>query len=250
MLARQSNNTPAAEEAVRRASLLEPRLSKLIIEIAPENRGEALAVRQNGKALEPALYGAAFPIDPGEHAFEAAAPGKQAWSTKVRIEAKPGVTTVRVPALAKAASRPAPVAPPSKPVKAPVAAPDRPSGWSTQRTVGLVLGGVGVLGVAGGAVATGLTVSTMDEAIEKRYCTDSDPPQCNQQGYELHRRATTTANIANVAFAVGGASLVAGVVVFAMAPSGDPKKKPSGLRVEVGPAVGMGTAGLSVRGGW
>ncbi|APR77729.1 Hypothetical protein A7982_03076 [Minicystis rosea] len=101
-MARKAGDQRRGDEAARRAGLLEPKLSKLVIEIAPDARAEGLEVRRNGKTIDTALLGAAIPIDPGEQTIEATAPNRKPWVTKVQVEAKPGAVTVRVPALAVA----------------------------------------------------------------------------------------------------------------------------------------------------
>jgi hypothetical protein len=241
-MARKVDDKPRTREAARRAGLLETKLSKLIVEVGPKSRVEGLEVRRNGKPLDAVLFGSAIPVDPGEQVIEAAAPGKMPWKMRVIIEAKPGLSTVQVPALEDA---PAP--------KAPAAAPadsgaERAAGsWSTQRTMGLLLGGLGVAGIAVGSVFGFQTLSKISQVRDQRACTDDDPPLCSPQGAQLHQDANTTANVSNVAFAAGGAALVAGVIVFVTAPSRE-APKPAGLNVKLGPAVGVGTAGLSLRG--
>ncbi|WP_437967094.1 hypothetical protein WMF04_47375 [Sorangium sp. So ce260] len=249
--ARKSNDTMRAEEAARRAAALEPQLSMLVIEVAPEHRGAGLEVRRNEKPVEADLLGSAIPVDPGEHVIEAAAPGKQAWSTRVHVEPKRPLTTVRIPALAAASAPSAVVEPTPAPTQgAPTSGADRSAdAWSRQRTVGLALGGAGVVGVAVGTVFGIQTLSKVGQVEEKKYCTNDAPPRCTQQGYDLHHAADTTANVANVAFAIGGTALIAGAVVFLTAPRGETRSA-GASQVTIEPAVAIGTAGLSVRGAW
>jgi hypothetical protein len=63
--------------------------------MAPSTSVEGLQVRLNGKPLDTMALGSPAPVDPGEYTIEAAASGKKAWSTRIVIEAKPGLTTVR-----------------------------------------------------------------------------------------------------------------------------------------------------------
>jgi hypothetical protein len=251
-MARKASDRPRAKEATRRAGLLEPQLSKLVVEMAPELRVEGLSVQRNGKPLDAALLGSAIPVDPGEHTIVVAAPGKKTWSAKVRVEPKSGQSTVRVPALEDTPAPQAPVVPAPQPVARPAAPADtdaepEASSWSGQRTVGLLLGGVGLVGVAVGSVFGIQTLSKISEARNPHGCTDDDPPRCDAEGVKLHKDANTTANISNVAFAVGGAALASGVVVFLTAPSSK-AAPPLALQVRLGPAAGVGTAGLSLRG--
>ncbi|WP_437313562.1 hypothetical protein [Sorangium sp. So ce385] len=249
-MARKAGDPRRSKEAARRAGLLEPQLSRLVIEVAPEARIEGLEVRRNTKLLDAALFGSAIPVDPGEHTIEAAAPGKKAWSAKVLIAPKAGQSTVRVPRLEDAPPPEAATAPaPERPSRARAATSAAPaaSSWSAQKTVGLVLGGVSLAGIAVGAVFGVDTLLKVGEARSQHGCTDDDPPRCDAEGIELHRAANTTANISNVAFAAGGAALIAGVVVFLTAPSSEAAPK-AALEVRLQPAVGVGTAGMSLRG--
>jgi hypothetical protein len=61
-----------------------------------------------------------------------------------------------------------------------------------------------------------------------------DPPRCAQQGYDLHHDANAAANVSNVAFAVGGAALIAGAIVYLTAPRGEARDG-SELQVKIGP---------------
>lgn len=240
--ARKAGDGRRSKEAGRRAGLLEPQLSRLVIEVAPEARVEGIEVRRNAKPLDAAMFGSAIPVDPGEHTIEAVAPGKKAWSTKVVVEPKPGQRTVRVPLLEDAPA-------PGRAARAPAAASAAPpaSSWSAQRTVGLVLGGVSLAGIAVGAVFGVETLSKMSEARNQHGCTNDDPPRCDAEGVKLHQDANTTANISNVAFAAGGAALVTGIVVFLTAPSSDAVPS-TALEVRLEPPARAGAAGLSLRG--
>jgi hypothetical protein len=241
-MARRAGDRPRSKEAGRRASLLEPRLSRLVIEVAPEARVEGLEVRRNAKPLDAAMFGSAIPVDPGEHTIEVVAPGKKAWSTEVVVEPKPGKRTVHVPLLEDAPA-------PRREARVPAATSAAPaaSSWSAQRTAGLVLGGVSLAGIAVGAVFGVETLSKMSEARNQHGCTNDDPPRCGAGGVKLHQDANTTANISNVAFAAGGAALITGLVVFLTAPSSEAAPS-TALEVRLGPPAELGTAGLSLRG--
>ncbi|WP_437593517.1 hypothetical protein [Sorangium sp. So ce1000] len=248
-MARKAGDRRRSKEAARRAGLVEPLLSRLVIEVAPEARVKGLQVRRNTKPLDAALFGSAIPVDPGEHTIEAVAPGKKVWSAKVLIEPKAGQSTVRVPPLENA---PAPEAPAAREraARAPAATGAAPaaSSWSAQRTVGLVvLGGVSLAGLAVGAVFGVDTLLKMSEARDQHGCTNDDPPRCDAAGVKLHQDANTTANISNVAFAAGGAALITGLIVILTAPSSQ-AAPPTAREVRLWPAVGVGTAGMSLRG--
>jgi serine/threonine-protein kinase len=234
-----------AEEALRRAGLLEPKLSKLTLTLAPGDRTDGLEVRRNGRPLDPALLGSAIPVDPGEQLIEASAPGRQPWSTRLQVEAKPGVTSVQLPTLAVAVEAVKPAPPGSGPRLEP--APPPAPFWSGQRIAGLTVGIVGALGLGVATAAGVAAIGQVNQIKSTHACNGADPPQCTKQGLEQEHGANGTANISNALFAVGGAALVTGVVLFATA-SRAPKASSAGLSVL--PVVGPRTAGLTLQGAW
>jgi hypothetical protein len=85
-----------AEEAAKQAKRIEPNLSRMLLDVAPANQGAGIEIRRDDKVVDPAVWTTAVPVDPGAHTISATKPGKQAWQTVITVEAKPGVTTVRV----------------------------------------------------------------------------------------------------------------------------------------------------------
>ena len=101
------------------------------------------------------LPGFAF-RSPGDYTIEVNAKGKKPWKQPLHIVATPGVDRLEVPALEDAPAEPKPVVPLSGPVTGSDYVPPQPSsGGSTQRTIGFVVGGVGI---AAGVVAVILEV--------------------------------------------------------------------------------------------
>ena len=245
-LARKAGDKGRADEAAKRARELEGKLSKLTIESAAPD----VEVRRDGVVVDPSLLGTALPVDPGPHAITASAPGKEPWSTSVTIEAGPSATTARVPALT-----PSPVADAPAPAPAPAAtlAPTTPeAGWSTQRKVALGVGGVGVAGVVVGAVFGAMTLSKT--SATQGHCSKTPTEtQCDREGLALYSDANTTANVSNIGFAVGGAAVIGGVVLFLTAPSSSPSSSSSSssrVQVQVLPMVGLGSRGVLLQGVW
>lgn len=235
IVARQEHDTKGRiEEGARRAKLLEPKLSSLVIEVPQQSRIAGLEVRRDDQALGEGSWGTAIPVDPGTHTVEAKAPGMKGWSGRVEVEAKPGITTISVPLL---------VAPPP-PITQPV------SGWTTQRKIAVGLGGVGVAGVVIGAVF-GAQAAAKSSDLDA-HCQPGSPRRCDAQGITLHGDGLTAANVSNVAFAAGGAALIAGGLLFLLGPSPakEPAKPGSALRVELGPTVTGAAQGIWIRGAW
>ncbi len=239
-MARKANDQKRADEAQRRADLLEPKLSKIVIDVPADSRAEGLEVRRNGKLVEPAMYGLEVAIDPGPQAIDATAPGQEVWSAKIMVESKPGVTKIPIPSLVK---RIFVEQHEDKPVqnKPPAVAPVQ-SGFGTQRTIGVVVAGVGMAGIIVGSVFGGQTLSKVNQA--STFCNADDPPKCSPEGIDLHRQAGTFANISNIGIGVGAAALVGGIVMIAIAPSRAPKAS-SAFRITPAVAPGFGSLSLS-----
>src|SRR5690606_11403332 len=124
-----------------------------------------------------AQWGTALPVDPGEHVFEAAAPGKKPWRQVVDLRGEGATIDVNVPALEDEA-KPAVAATPA-PAPAP-AQPDAPppgDDGGSQRTWALVLGGAGVI-ATGVGLGFGLSASSKwseaEEACPNKRCTDPE----------------------------------------------------------------------------
>src|SRR5262249_8946297 len=72
-----------ADDAAKQARLLEPKLSKLLLDVAQETRGAGIEVLRDGKPVDAAVWGTALPVDPGKHVIEAVHSGKQLWTQTI-----------------------------------------------------------------------------------------------------------------------------------------------------------------------
>lgn len=106
-----------------RMAAIEPKLPHVVVLVPDDARVEGLTITLDGVTLAPAAWGGKLPVDPGEHALAASAPGHVGWSTKVT--AKEGeVSAAAVPTLEVEAPAPPPAPPPSiEPPPAPPAPP-------------------------------------------------------------------------------------------------------------------------------
>jgi serine/threonine-protein kinase len=247
-LARRSED-PRAKAIEKEAARLEPTLAKLLLQVAPGER-TGLEIRRDGTLIASGAWGAPFPVDPGTIVIEAQQPGKKGWKTTVTVPPNRGVTTVQVPALEvdpaaqAAANVPASGGPA---VGAPAPMPP-PFVWTTQRRVGLALGGVGLAGVVAGGVLGGLAIGKYNAS--KAECVPGHPNVCPPAGLSDRATTNTLANASNGALIGGGAVLVAGVVVFLTGGPGAGAKAGTLRRIEAAPAVGPGTTGMWLRGGF
>ena len=242
-MARKASDKGRAGEAAKRAHELEAKLSKLVI----ESSEPAVEVRRDGLVVDRGVLGSALPVDPGAHAITASAAGKEPWSGSVTVEAGPGTTTVRVPALAVVVVTPAPpsvaLTPPASQVPAKAA-----QGWSTQRKVGLGVGAAGLAGVVVGSVFGVMTLSKV--SATKGHCSTAEKPRCDAAGFALFNGAGTTAKVSDVTLAVGGAAVIAGAVLFITASSAKSDAQTKAARVVVLPTVGAGATGVVLQGAW
>lgn len=209
-LAQDTGWQAGALEARRRADALEPNLSRLAIQIAEPVEG--LVISLDGTSLEQAALGTGLPIDPGEHALSAEAPGRKPWSARVRIVAQGVHMEVVVPALPMLEALDGAAEPGSGDDETLAAAELDPSGPhdSSGSVLPYVIGGVGVAALAAGSVfgllANGRYSDAEDACPERVGC--SGPAVDARDDAELH------AHLSNVGFGVGIAALGVAVVLL------------------------------------
>jgi len=200
---------------------------------------EELSVRIDGQPIASAMLDVDRPTDPGEHLIEATAKGRQGATSAVKLAegAHEVVNLTLAPGSDVAVPpgpTPVPVPPPPLPPPPP---PDQPitSGGSS-RWIGWTLGGVGVAGIAVGAVFGAKTFS--DKSTLGSECTGQRCPSSASGDISAASRDST---IANVAMGAGAALVVGGVVLLLVAP-----KAPSAAssQAHVTATVGPGWAGL------
>ncbi|HEY3820969.1 MAG TPA: hypothetical protein VGL81_27585 [Polyangiaceae bacterium] len=234
------------KRALAKAAALEPALSKLTIAVVAGSDVSGLDVKRDGVAVGHTEFGLPIPVDPGAHVIEAIAPGKKAFSAKVDVAAKQtdARVTVTLEDDAQAVAPPPPVAPPATGA-VPATPPETASTGegSALKTVGVVVGAVGVAGIVVGSIF-GLEASSKNQsALQAQNCRTST--LCTQNGLNLTNDARSAATISTIAFAAGGALVAGGVVLWLVAPSTTTK---TGVRVV--PLLSASAGGLSIDGGW
>ncbi|HEU4538790.1 MAG TPA: hypothetical protein VFS00_31940, partial [Polyangiaceae bacterium] len=167
--ARASGQAERARIARDRAAALEPKLSRLTINVSPKTAElPGVAIKRDGSALSNALWNSPLPVDPGPHAIEASAPGYRTITVNVEVRPGGGALSAEVPALEREAAARAT----ASAVNAPAA--EGGSGWPAQKTFALIAGGVGVVGLGVGTIF-GLQASSSwkdYEATAAADCTD------------------------------------------------------------------------------
>jgi len=230
-----------------RATALEPRLTRILIIVAPSARVPGLIVRRDGAAVDEALFGHALAVDPGAHLITATAPGKKAW--EAQQQARSGTVEVTIPALEPGNG--APEAGGSNPSLVDAFdQPTQPSGPQRSLVPGLVLGGAAVVGLGAGIALVLAANGKKTDAAALRF-------QIPYEGCNVATPACTTladtagsaGNLSNAAFwtLLGSGLAAAGAVTYFVWPTAKPASS-SGAVVHVLPIGGIGGLGLSATG--
>jgi hypothetical protein len=208
-LAHASGKKGREEEAQRKLDALGRQVDHLVVTA----RDADVTVKIDGEQVDRESW-SFYAIDSGEHIVEATAPAKKSWNSRVVVERRTGGTegtavVVEVPALEAVV----------EPARA-VTLAEEPS--NTKRTFGLVIGGIGIVGLAGAAV-TGVMLLKADSTVEQR-CT----PTCiDEDSRDALSTGKTLLPINAAAWGVGLVGL--GVGSFLVLTSGT--KKPSAARL-------------------
>ncbi len=226
-----------ARVGMQRADELEPTLSRVTFDVAEENLNiEGLTLRQGEWPVVRALWGTAVPVDPGQLKVVAEAPGYESWETTVLVGEGGSAATLTVPPLVKLPEEAAP--PPPEPVqeepksRVSVTADDVRRPGSGQRTVGLVVTGLGVVGVGVGSAFGILAMQAENDASE--FC-EGDTCLTGTEGVDLTEQARRHALVSTIGFAAGGALLVGGLTLYFTAP-----KSRESARLRLSPTPGGG----------
>ncbi|MEP7123187.1 MAG: hypothetical protein ABJE95_19825 [Byssovorax sp.] len=210
--------------AQKHLAALAPRLAHVRVDLAISSPPGA-TVSADGAPLAKSALGAEVPVNPGKHAITVTAPGRadrrydltldEGKTAAITVE--PGEPSARAPA--------APA----------VAAPTR-----NRRTLGFVVGGVGVAGLAAGAV-TGI-LALGDHAAAVKACPSK--VGCSISVVDQARAGQSLSVVSTVAFAVGAAAAGVGV---ALVLSGGSSPTPA-ASTSVGVALLPGGGGVALSG--
>lgn len=236
---------PRADKIRDRLAGVEKTLSNLVIVVA-DSEPATLEVRQDGALVGKAGWGTPIPVDPGEHKISATAPGAKAREVTTTVTGNGQTATVTLPPIeylptdaTPAAGSSTPTATQATPGAAPAATPS--AGSSQRKLAALVVGSVGVVGLGVGA-AFGLMVKpTYDKS--DAHCTGNS---CDATGHSDRQSAFSKAEVSNIAFGLGAAALVGGVVLWLTAP----KDHATESATLVTPLLGPTAALVSVQRSW
>jgi hypothetical protein len=279
--AHASGDAQVERLATRRATAIEPRLSRLTVRLDPDaSAAPLLRVTRDGVSLGRAALGSPLPIDPGSHRIEASTPDGQQFTQTVVI-AGGGDETVtvtfdhaRAVTAAAPAGEPAPAplagqapadAPAGQAVEGParqakVAAPvdeaaarKKPTpaadvglerAWSAQKTAALAVGGLGLAGLGTG-VAFQLAVFAKRDRAESLCPTRRD---CSPEAISARDEGKSNARFAAATFAAGAAGVVGGLVLWFTAPSASSSTRARAPHLT--PVLAAGHVAVRMEGTW
>ncbi len=182
------------------------------------------------------LDGRTIVLDPGEHDFRFEVPGKDTVVRRLILHARERRRLEEVTFGAEASASHAPTPVPVPATAAPTEVAHVPA--NTQRTAGLVVVGVGVAGLAVGAIFGGLALGA-HSTYEQNCGSNIGAPsgRCNAAGVSGESDAATKGSVSTVAFVVGGLAVAGGAVLYFTAPA-----------ASIAPQLGLTPGGLLVRG--
>lgn len=219
-----------AAQAESRARALEPKLPRIVIRVPWAKDVSGLVVSRDGQIVEPRDFGTPVAVDPGAHAIRVQATNKKNFETSVT--ATEGKTeTLDVPTLADVGKQ----------------VVVRNTGLS-QRSLGLIVGGVGIAAV-GTSVVLGLVAKgNYDDAVSG--CTDlGDRFQCpagNRSGDAASAQSMGT--VATIVGGIGAAAIVTGGVLWLTGSRTPKTAEKQASSVQVVPFLDPSRAGVMLSG--
>jgi hypothetical protein len=216
------------EECSRRMDRLTAAIPTIVFEAKDGSGRELSAVKisMDGEVIAQKLDGTALSLDPGSHALTFEVEGQPVVNQTIIFHE--GDKDRRVPVIIG----PVPVTV-LAPAPTNVAAPPQPdAGGSGRKLIGLVVGGVGVAGLAAGGIFGGLGFSSWSSATKA--CPSHN--NCSASAVNDRSNAVTFSTVSDVGLIAGGALLAAGVTLFLTAPRSPPASVgvqfvPGGIRV-------------------
>lgn len=228
-LANWRGDSDRASLAGLRATALQPRVSRVTYQVAPDADMPGFELRRDGLLISSGSWGTALPTDAGRFELVARAPGREPWSTRLIVPDGGESVTITVPALRRvgASEGNRPIGTADKRAVGPRAAD---AGSSRQKTWAAVTLGVGAaLALSGGAMAF---IALRKNAESKDHCRQDNSNLCAPLGVSQRESAQQLANIA-AAFGIGGGAVMAtGAVLYVTAPTNE-RGQASGLAIGI-----------------
>ncbi|MGE0547905.1 MAG: PEGA domain-containing protein [Kofleriaceae bacterium] len=195
--------------AIDRARALDARVGRLRVIASPRST-RGVVVRRDGVEITSKL-GVSVALDPGEYVVDVSAPGFKTWQKTITIGSDGETHEVAIPTLE-----------PRELVRPAVAAISYDhSARASRRKLAVA---VGVIGLAGIGIGTAFGVKAMQRSDES-YKLCPSPDRCNPRVEAIIRDGKVDRRNANIAFGIGAAGVVTGVVLWVTAPSHQPKER-------------------------
>lgn len=259
-LAEKQKNKEREQLAEEAATRIKPNIHYVIVSV--KEPLSDLVVKKDGEPVTITLAGkeTPIPVDPGEHALEVSARGKKTWNTTIKVADNNQTDRIDVPKLEAA-----PVDAKSgnggtgSEYRPPVIVTNDGSG---QRTVGIIVGGAGLLA---GLACGGMFILANNEASERDKQRDAaskivpgSTPTAKDEQDALNKSADSHNKAANnnqlIAIIVGASAVVLvgiGAVLYFTAPKSTSEKAAlvkKKLDVTPVPLLGSGFGGLGLAG--
>ena len=211
-IAKRVGQAPREQVARERSSALEPTVPHVVIDAS---EASAAAVTLDDQPIRSATFGTPIPLDPGDHAVRATAPGKKPFIESFAVQARGAQRTIHIPALADDETAPPPAA--TQPVTghgadaAPVPRESTAShGTSNQRIWAVVVGGAGVAALGVGAYF-GVSAFSEKKTVEND-CSAAQ--RCTPAGDQAKTSLSTAETVSTIATLGGVAAVGVGVVLW------------------------------------
>ena len=190
-----------------------------------------ITVTLNDESVVSADFGHAQPHDPGDF--------------RILVTAADGESRSYETNLAAGENKIVSLAPPEAAVADTPEEEDASDG-STMTTVAFVLGGVGLAALIAGGVTGGMVFAKKEDVEDN--CTGT---VCSQEGKDAVDEAQTLGTVSNVMFAVGGAALAGGILLYLLAPGETSEDEAGEVQLTVGSSqLDPMSAVVGVQGSW
>jgi hypothetical protein len=239
----------AQQDAREELAAIDPKIASLRLTIEGA-AGRKISVTLDGQPVADALLGVHRPVDPGNHAIVASAPGQSPIEQQVTLgEGERKDLTIPIPAV-----QAAPVAPlstaPALGVGAGTTSPDAGGGSKSGLMLGLGIGGaaVGLGGVVLGAVFLAKGFSTQQDADDlnnrlaceaKRTCTADEREKISS----LDSDAASQKTVGTIVLTGGGLLLAGGVTLTVLELTSKPAPKSTAWVAPYVTPTGLGVHG-------
>ncbi|HVJ92794.1 MAG TPA: hypothetical protein VM580_23500 [Labilithrix sp.] len=245
-LAQQRGQAEREKLADEAAARIRPNIHYIVVSVKEPLTD--LSVKRDGIEVTIAIAGkeVPLPVDPGEHTIDVSARGKKPWSKTIHIAETAATERIDVPKLEDAPVEDKVAAGPGTEYRPPIIVTND---GSTQRTVGIVVAGAGILAGLAGAGVFVLAHNEADERDQKRAeaakQTDVNEQARLNKGADSNNEAAQNNQL--IAMILGGGAVVlvgVGAVLYFTAP----KHTEKSAKASVLPLVGPSFAGLGLGG--